>query len=75
MVTVIRIDGSSVQLPITPEDNNKKVWDFLKEKLPLEGDRSQVSIRPDVLSQEDVSDRLITEFDGKKLIVSPKAGK
>lgn len=75
MVTVIKIDGTSVPLPITPEDSHKTVWQFLQEKLPLDADRSQMMVKTDPASTEDVADQNITKFEGKKLMISPKATK
>ncbi|MCX7972966.1 MAG: hypothetical protein N3B16_00495 [Candidatus Aminicenantes bacterium] len=75
MVTVIRVDGTTVQLPITPEDSNKTVWQFLQEKLPLDADRSQMMVKTDPTSYEDVADQNITKFEGKKLMVSPRVAK
>ena len=72
-VTVRKLSGETEDLPITPEDSGKTVWDFLKEKMGLDAERTQVKITEAADSEIDIADKAITSYEGKKLFIKPQA--
>jgi hypothetical protein len=74
-VTVRKLSGDTEDLPITPADSGKTVWDFLKEKMGLDAERTQVKITEAADSEIDIADKAITDYEGKKLFIKPQAVK
>lgn len=71
MVTIKGISGESNDYPITPDDHGKTVWDFVKDKCGLDANKDNTLIK-DGPNGEDVKDREISKFDGKKLFITLK---
>lgn len=72
-VTVKKFDGKPEDYPITPEDRGKTVWEFLKEKVGLDAVEEDTLVL-DGPTGQDVKDKEISQFDGKKLFINIKSG-